>query len=480
MHRKMRAAAVVGATVALFAAACGSGNSSDSASGGSGNTQAKDITVWLMNGSAPDAVIKRVNAQFNQAHPNTKVNIQIQQWDGIQEKTTTALAGNNPPDVLEIGSTLVSKFADSGGLEDLSGKKADLGGDTWLQGLTDAGTLDGKLYGIPYYAGDRAVLYRKDLFAKAGITTLPTDRAGFVATMAKLQAKYGSDKQFSALYFPGQYWYAALPFIWDEGGEVAVQDNGQWKGALDSPQSQAGLSALKDIVTKYSKAPVNGNENDNDPAVPLGEGKAGMIIDAGWKVGTVEKAHPALKGQIGVFPVPSKNAGQTAPVFLGGSNLAVSAGSDAPDLAYEWIKILAGDQGADRPRHHRRRDPELDLAAHPAREGPGAVGLRPGGEEQPVHPGHAEVGERRERHGPAGHAGLHLQRQEERGRRDDGRDRGDHQDAELVACRPPGSPPGSGGRLSNPGWPRAEAGPGPTRGPVPSPPGRGTDQEEDA
>jgi N,N'-diacetylchitobiose transport system substrate-binding protein len=343
MHRKMRAAAVIGATVALFAAACGSGgNSPESASGGSGNTQAKDITVWLMNGSAPDAVIKRVNAQFNQAHPNTQVKIQIQQWDGIQEKTTTALAGNNPPDVLEIGSTLVSKFADSGGLEDLSSKKADLGGDTWLQGLTDAGTLDGKLYGIPYYAGDRAVLYRKDMFAKAGITTLPSDRASFVATMAKLQAKYGSDKQFSALYFPGQYWYAALPFIWDEGGEVAVQDNGQWKGALDSPQSQAGLSALKDIVTKYSKAPVNGNENDNDPAVPLGEGKAGMIIDAGWKVGTVEKAHPQLKGQIGVFPVPSKNAGQTAPVFLGGSNLAVSAGSDAPELAYEWIKILAG------------------------------------------------------------------------------------------------------------------------------------------
>jgi len=343
MHRKMRAAAVVGATVALFAAACGSGgNSPESASGDSGNTQAKDITVWLMNGSAPDAVIKRVNAQFNQAHPNTQVKIQIQQWDGIQEKTTTALAGNTPPDVLEIGSTLVSKFADSGGLEDLSSKKADLGGDTWLQGLTDAGTLDGKLYGIPYYAGDRAVLYRKDMCAKAGITTLPSDRAGFVATMAKLQAKYGSDKQFSALYFPGQYWYAALPFIWDEGGEVAVQDNGQWKGALDSPQSQAGLSALKDIVTKYSKAPVNGNENDNDPAVPLGEGKAGMIIDAGWKVGTVAKPHPQLEGQIGVFPVPSKNAGQTAPVFLGGSNLAISAGSDAPELAYEWIKILAG------------------------------------------------------------------------------------------------------------------------------------------
>jgi N,N'-diacetylchitobiose transport system substrate-binding protein len=343
MHRKLRTAAVAGVAVALFAAACGSGNgdSSASASGGN-NAQAKDITVWLMNGSAPDSVIKAVNAQFNQTHPGTKVNVQIQQWDGIGPKTTTALAGNNPPDVLEIGSTLVSKFADAGGLQDLSDKKADLGGDSWLQGLTDAGTLNGKLYAVPYYAGDRAVLYRKDLWAKAGITSLPTDRATFVADLAKVQAKFGSDKQFSALYFPGQYWYASLPFVWDEGGEVATQEGDQWKSGLDSPQSQAGLSALKDIVTKYSKAPVNGNENDNDPAVPLGEGKAAAAIDAGWKVATIEKAHPALKGQIGVFPLPSKNPGQTAPVFLGGSNLAVSEGSDAQGPAYDWIKILAG------------------------------------------------------------------------------------------------------------------------------------------
>ena len=341
MHRRLRTVAVAGVAVALFAAGCGGDDPADAAAGG-GDTQAKDITVWLMNGSAPESVIEAVNKDFAAKYPDTKVNVEIQQWDGIQEKTTTALAGNNPPDVLEIGSTLVSKFAESGGLKDLTGKKGELGGDTWLQGLTDAGTLDGALYGVPYYAGDRAVLYRKDLFAKAGVTTLPTDRASFVAAAEKLQATYGKDKQFSALYFPGQYWYAALPFVWDEGGDVAVKDGDSWKGALDSPQSQAGLGWLKDVVTRFSKAPVNGNENDNDPAVPLGEGKAAMIIDAGWKVGTVLKAKPALKDQIGVFPIPGKTAGSTAPVFLGGSNLAIAEGSDAGDLAYEWVKLLSG------------------------------------------------------------------------------------------------------------------------------------------
>jgi N,N'-diacetylchitobiose transport system substrate-binding protein len=343
MHRNMRTAAVAGvaAALALGVASCGN---DDGSSPAAQTSQAKDITVWLMNGSAPDAVIKAVNADFTAAHPGTTVKIEIQQWDGIQEKTTTALAGNNPPDVLEIGNTLVSKFAESGGLADLTDKSAELGRDDWLQGLTDAGTLDGKLYGVPYYAGDRAVIYRKDLFAKAGVTSPPTDRASFVAAADKLQRTFGSDPKFSALYFPGQYWYAALPFVWDEGGDIAVQDGDSWKGTLDSPESQAGLAWLKDVVQKYSKAPVNGNENDNDPAVPLGEGKAAMIIDPGWKVGVVTKNKPALKNQIAVFPIPGKSADKTAPVFLGGSNLAVAEGSDAPDLAYEWVKLLAGEK----------------------------------------------------------------------------------------------------------------------------------------
>jgi N,N'-diacetylchitobiose transport system substrate-binding protein len=344
MHRRMRTAAMAGVAAALVLGAASCGDDDDSTTPAAETSQAKDITVWLMNGSAPDAVVKAVNADFTAAHPGTAVKIEIQQWDGIQEKTTTALAGNSPPDVLEIGNTLVSKFAESGGLRDLTDKKADLGGDAWLQGLTDAGTLDGKLYGVPYYAGDRAVLYRKDLFARAGITSPPTDRASFVAAAEKLQKTFGSDPKFSALYFPGQYWYAALPFVWDEGGDVAVKDGDSWKGALDSPESQAGLSWLKDVVTKYSKAPVNGNENDNDPAVPLGEGKAAMTIDPGWKVGVVLKNKPALKNQIGVFPIPGKTADKTAPVFLGGSNLAVAEGSDAPDLAYEYVKLLAGEK----------------------------------------------------------------------------------------------------------------------------------------
>jgi len=58
------------------------------------------------------------------------------------------------------------------------------------------------------------------MFAKAGITP-PTTNAEWLADMAKLKTAYSSDSQFQALYLPGQDWYVALSFIWDQGGDVA-------------------------------------------------------------------------------------------------------------------------------------------------------------------------------------------------------------------------------------------------------------------
>src|SRR5262249_32550464 len=53
-------------------------------------------------------------------------------------------------------------------------------------------------------------------------------------------------------------------------------------------------------------------------------------------------ANAKLKDQVAAFPIPSHTAGQTSPVFLGGSNLSISAGSKNQDLAFEWIKLMTG------------------------------------------------------------------------------------------------------------------------------------------
>src|SRR5215472_6887591 len=132
---------VIGVGAALVVAACGGTSSS-------GNNPANEtgtLTIWLMNGSAPQSVVDGVNADFKAKYPNVTVNVEIQQWGDIGTKLDTAYAGSTPPDVVELGNTLVAKYAAAGALEDISGKKSSFDNSgTWLQSLTDSCTLSKK------------------------------------------------------------------------------------------------------------------------------------------------------------------------------------------------------------------------------------------------------------------------------------------------------------------------------------------------
>ncbi|TMG57767.1 MAG: extracellular solute-binding protein [Chloroflexi bacterium] len=290
---------VVTVAVAVIATACG---------GSTGTTtnpadQTGTLTVWLMNGSAPQSVIDSVNADFNAKYPKVTVKVEIQQWGDIGTKLDTAFGGSNPPDVIELGNTLVAKYAAADALENISGKKSSFdNSNTWLQSLTDSCTVNSKLYCVPYYAGSRAIIYRKDFFTAANVQ-VPTSMDDLLTVGQKLMTAHSSDPNFSALYFPGKYWYAALPFVWDFGGNIGTQSGDKWQGSLNADGSQEGLVTLQNLVNALSRADKTG---------------------------------------LGAFPIPSHNSGQTAPVFLGGSDLAVAARSKHIDLANAWIGMLTG------------------------------------------------------------------------------------------------------------------------------------------
>lgn len=335
IRRFMIAAA---ATSALLLTACGGGAAADPELETPSADAEGTLTVWLMDGSQPESVVDAVNAEFNEKYPNVDVTVELQQWAGVQDKLTTSLNSSATPDVVEIGNSLTAKFADAGLLSDLSDVADELGSDEWLPGLAPSGELDGERYGIPYYGGVRIVMYNKDHFKEAGVE-VPTTLDELEQAAAKLaETKGGKAEGYSSFYFPGKFWYGALPFIWAEGGDIAVKDGDEWQGTLDSPESRAGLTRLKNLVDSYSTAPTDGNEVTNWEVFQ--EDNVGMVIDSWWAPGAVVGANEAFADKVGVFPLPGVTADKTAPAFFGGSDLAVPAKSENQGLAVEWIKIL--------------------------------------------------------------------------------------------------------------------------------------------
>jgi len=326
-------------TMALALGACGSGDDGDSAS----DSSSAEIRVWLNGADTPQDARDYLKTTFEDENPGATLVIEEQQWEGLVERLTTALSSEaETPDVVEVGNTQAATFTTAGAFTDLTDELGDLGGDDLLPGFVAAGTADGATYAVPYYAGSKYVFYRKDLFEKSGLE-VPTTTEEFVAAAIKLKNDNPEPANFSGFWLPGQDWRNGVSFVWNDGGELAVEDGGTWSGALSSPESQEGLATVQTLFEQASGAAKDGNETD--PQVPFCNNEMAMMSAPGWMGGVLADADagcPDLMDKVGVFALPG-NDGSPAPVLLGGSNIAVAAQSPDQDLAKKAVAIMLSD-----------------------------------------------------------------------------------------------------------------------------------------
>ena len=320
--------------------------SAGGASSAENRAAATTLTVWLQvdaQKSWPGAVASATRA-FKAQHPDVDVEVQYQLWTDHLTKLDASIAGNNAPDVVEMGNTEMMKYMAAGAFADLSSAKARFpNSKTWLKGLEGDGTYRGKLFGVPYYAGARAVIYRKDYFRKAGIKKVPTTLDQFTAAGKKLMKRFRNQRGFSAHYFPGMNWHAGLMFVYDYGGQIAVRKGGKWQATLDSPQAIRGLTKLKSVMKPLSRASKTTDDAHPFPSVPFARDKVGSFIGNGWELPETfheVRGNPALKPVVGAFPMPSHIKGRSMPTLLGGSNIAVPVTSRNRSLAIDWIRAF--------------------------------------------------------------------------------------------------------------------------------------------
>src|SRR5581483_6829609 len=185
------AAVAVAAAVSLAAAACGSsgGNSNGANSSSSGGK--KVALTWWHNGNTQPlrGVWQQVATSYTAANASVTFSINPIQSEQFKTKMPLALKSTNPPDI----------FQQWGGGQEAtqlqSGKLANLTPyvKSWVGELGSAAKgwqVNGQQYGLPYDLHVVGFWYRKDLFAKAGISAPPTTLADLESDNAKLKAHH--------------------------------------------------------------------------------------------------------------------------------------------------------------------------------------------------------------------------------------------------------------------------------------------------
>lgn len=318
--------------------------------GGGGGARDENTIVWWHNGTSGDLgdLWNTVAQEFQDAHPGITVQVQAFQNEELQNTILpNAFAGGNPPDLFQSwgGGQLVS-WVDEGRVKDITDATADTAAT--IGGTVAGWQVGGKTYGLPYTFGASGLWYNKDVFADAGITTLPATIDELKDTVATLRSAgvspiaLGGNDSWPAAH----WWYqfavkscsvAALTAAseqhdfsddcWVEAGEH-LQDfisidpfNAGWQGT--SAQQGAGSSAGL-VATGQAGMELMGSWNASV--------MAGILNDAGVGDGSNTPEN------IGWFPFPEVDpAGETS--ILGGGD-GFSVGADAPDAAVELLNYI--------------------------------------------------------------------------------------------------------------------------------------------
>jgi N,N'-diacetylchitobiose transport system substrate-binding protein len=330
--RWLAAGALVGA---LAVAGCG-GDDEDKGTaaktGGEGAISGS-ITTWIMDPGSPklQEVFNSYAKDFEAEHAGSDVKIEFVPWAQAHDKFTTAIAGGKVPDVAEMGTTWTPEFADQGAFEPVPAAAA---GD-YVSSLVDAATLDGEVWGKPWYAGARALIYRKDVLKKAGVEPPKTwDELKAAATAIKQKGGGIYPVAFNGLT---EHYY--LPAIWQAGGEIATQDGETWKAALNSPE---GAEAIDFYTSFYKegltpKASIGWEEPDAQEAFINGD--VAMLIAGGWTYNSIIQTKPELEKKIGTALAPAGPSGKDT-AFAGGSHLVVFKESKDIDTANAFVDFM--------------------------------------------------------------------------------------------------------------------------------------------
>lgn len=288
-------------------------------------------------------------SEFEDAHPNIKINMQSMHWANEYEiRLRTELAAGNGPDIMAIDSPNLALYANAGFLLSLdSYMKAEGNIDDIPKPILKGLTFNGEIYLAPITESSIALYYNKHLFKAAGIP-IPSEDPNQPMTwdeVLEIAKKISNPEKEVYGIDPAQGFgegegpaYFKMPILWQFGAKVLSPDGTTAAGYLNSEEALEALQFYQDLYLKHRVATAE------LPPTPFETDKLAMTILGSWHLSELQNITGFDLGKdFGIAPLP-KGKSQVAP--NGGWALGASSKSKYPEEAWEFIKFVTSYEGS--------------------------------------------------------------------------------------------------------------------------------------
>lgn len=337
--------------IALIACwVCGFGTAS--------RAETQELRIWVKN---PDRGIAAALRAWEQQNPGWRVVTSLYIDGKNTQQLMTAIAGGDPPDIIQQDRFTVGEWASRGAFlsldehlqrsvqqEAATGEQA-VRQDHFYQSCWAEAAYEGKTYAIPFSSDNRALYYNEDLLRKAGYVdargaVVPPRNWTELREYTKRLTTYDDDGRLATLGFAPNYGNSWLyMYGWLNGGQFMSDDGRTVR--LDSIEIVEALQYMVDLydlvggieeVDRLVGA-VSGIEFD-----PFATGKVAMKIDGVWVLNALAEYHPHMR--FGVAPPPAPE-GKASVSWSGGYSYVIPKTCKQADTAFDLIRFLVSDEG---------------------------------------------------------------------------------------------------------------------------------------
>jgi len=301
-------------------------------------TQPKKVAqveyLCLKNEIVP--VMTTLTDKFNKEN----VDVQVQLVSSPEAATVlkTRIAANDLPDVFNSypAEMLYKGYANDGLLMNLTGQ-------AFLNNISpsfvDLIKQDGKVYALPVTMSVYGIYYRKDLFAKYGLTA-PKTYDELIADCKVLKQNGIIPIAFSdkTMWTVGQIMERLMGVV---NPQMDTEFRKVASGELDIHKAPGLNTFIKMMLElhQYSYQDTLSMEYETCLADVV-QGKAAMIIAGSWALSSMETNNPDIDKNIELIPFPSPSGDTLVPVNVD-TSYSISATTKNKDAALKFLDFLS-------------------------------------------------------------------------------------------------------------------------------------------
>ncbi|AQS63778.1 hypothetical protein AGRHK599_LOCUS4518 [Rhizobium rhizogenes] len=298
---------------------------------------AETLTIATVNNG--DMIrMQGLTSDFTTKNPDIKVEWVTLEENVLRERVTTDIATNGGQyDIMTIGNYEVPIWAKQGWLLPLEklGDKYDV--DDILPAIRGGLSAEGKLYAAPFYGESAMIMYRKDLFEKAGLKMPENPTWEFIGDAARKITDRKAD--INGMCLRGKAgWGENMAFIsalTNSFGGRWFDEN--WKPQFDQPEWKSSLQFYVDLMKDAGPSGASSN-GFNENLTLFQQGKCGMWIDATVAASFVSNPKDStVADKVGYALFPTHGELKNHGNWLWSWNLAIPKSSQKAEAAEKFI-----------------------------------------------------------------------------------------------------------------------------------------------